>query len=299
MGAMAQTGRASGQPLEKLLPALVHIQAHLDEDLSLGALSERAQVSRFHFHRMFRAGVGETLKQYCLRLRLERAANRLVLHEATILDVALDCGFQNHETFARDFKRRFRVTPRDYREAGRASMRKGAPKRTLDLAAVGGQLSETKVKRLAPLDLAFIRHTGPYEQVPDTLWQELAEWAAKRFPQAARVFMGIAHDAPSVTPAEKLRFDAAVVVPGPFAAEGRIGHQRLDGGECALTTHVGHYRTLSKVYEEIVGRVFKLKGYRLIGLPGIEVYHTTQVNAQAEMNHTDIYLPVARAGLRA
>jgi AraC-like DNA-binding protein len=64
-----------------------HGQAHLDGDLSLGALSGQAQISPFHFHRVFRGAVGETVKQYCQRLRLERAAHRLVLHEVTIMDV--------------------------------------------------------------------------------------------------------------------------------------------------------------------------------------------------------------------
>ena len=98
--------------LEKLLPVLVHIQANLDEDLSLDAVAKRVGLSSFHFHRLFRLAIGETLKQYTQRLRLERAANRLVIHDTTILDVALDSGFQSHETFSREFKRRFQVTPR-------------------------------------------------------------------------------------------------------------------------------------------------------------------------------------------
>ena len=81
-------------------PALfVHIQAHLDEDLSLEALSAKASLSPAHFQRTFQKLVGETPKNYVARLRLERAAFRLLIHDATLLDIALDCGFQNHETF--------------------------------------------------------------------------------------------------------------------------------------------------------------------------------------------------------
>jgi DNA gyrase inhibitor GyrI len=49
--------------------------------------------------------------------------------------------------------------------------------------------------------------------------------------------MGIGHDAPVTTPPEQLRFDAALAVSGPFAPEGRIGHQFLRGGHFAITTH--------------------------------------------------------------
>ena len=49
--------------LEKLLPVLVHIQANLDEDLSLDAVAKRVRLSPFHFQRLFRSVISETLKQ--------------------------------------------------------------------------------------------------------------------------------------------------------------------------------------------------------------------------------------------
>src|SRR5688572_33406729 len=116
MSMSAQQDGASANEIERLLPVLVHIQANLDQDLSLEALANRVRLSQFHFHRLFRSAVGETLKQYTQRLRLERAANRLVFNDAPILDVALDSGFQSHETFSRQFKRRFLVSPKDYRQ---------------------------------------------------------------------------------------------------------------------------------------------------------------------------------------
>ncbi|HWO02260.1 MAG TPA: AraC family transcriptional regulator, partial [Blastocatellia bacterium] len=278
-----------------LLPVLVHIQANLDADLSLEALAKRINLSPFHFHRLFRSAVGETLKQYAQRLRLERAANRLVIHDGTILEVALDSGFQSHETFSREFKRRFQVTPRGYRRRGREKLKRSSVSTLpLDELYEDFELSETKVIRMAHLDVAFIRHVGPYEAVSEALWHKLADWArTKRLP-IDLIFLGIAQDAPGITPAEKLRFDAAIVVPEPFSTDGTIGHQVLGPAEFAVTTHVGHYRTLPQAYGTIVERVFRLKGYRLGGLPSIEVYRTTRVDASHEMNHTDIYIPVSR-----
>lgn len=290
-----QERQVTGNELERLLPVLVHIQTHLDGDLSLAALATRVSLSPYHFHRLFRATVGETLKQYTQRLRLERAANRLIVHEGTILDIALDSGFQSHETFSREFKRRFQVTPHGYRNWGRGKLnqRSGATS-SLDEIYADFELSETKITRMAQLQIAFIRHVGPYESVPDTLWHKLADWArARRMPHDL-IFLGIAHDAPGVTPPEKLRFDAAIVVPEPFAAQRTIGHQVLNAAEFAMTTHIGHYRTLTEAYGAIVNRVIQLKGYALGGLPSIEVYRTTRVDANHEMNHTEVYIPVIR-----
>ena len=294
MSASAQGDRASGNEIERLLPVLVHIQANLDQDLSLEVLATRVQLSPFHFHRLFRSAVGETLKQYTQRLRLERAANRLIIHDATILDVALDSGFQSHETFSREFKRRFQVTPKSYREWGRGEMRSQLSGPALDELYNDPELSETRVAHLAQLHVAFIRHVGPYENVSDELWQRLTDWAkAKRLPSNL-VFLGIAQDAPGLTPPERLRFDAGIVVPEEFSAEGAIGHQVLNAAEYAVTTHVGHFRTLPAAYATIAHRASRLKGYRVGGLPCIEIFRTTRVDANHEMNHTEIYMPVTR-----
>ncbi len=287
--------RVSGNEIERLLPVLVHIQANLDQDLSLEVLAKRVQLSQFHFHRLFRSAVGETLKQYTQRLRLERAASWLIIHDSTILDVALDSGFQSHETFSREFKRRFQVTPKSYREWGRGKMRaRQLSPPGLDEFYNDFELSETKVAHLAQLHVAFIRHVGPYETVTDILWQKLADWAKSKRSPVDLTFLGIAQDAPGLTAPERLRFDAGIVVPEEFFSEGSIGHQVLKAAEFAVTTHVGHFRTLPKAYATIVQRTARLKGYRLGGLPCIEVYRTTRVDANHEMNHTEIYIPVSR-----
>ena len=295
MSVSVQEDQASANEIERLLPVLVHIQANLDQNLSLEALANRFGLSHFHFHRLFRSAVGETLKQYTQRLRLERAANRLVINDSAILDVALDCGFHSHETFSRQFKRRFKVTPKDYRQWARSEIKRSSVVTPpLDELYSEFELSKTTVTRLAQLHVAFIRHVGPYESVPDKLWHRLEDWAkSKRLPHDL-IFLGIAHDAPGVTPPERLRFDAAVVVPEPFSPASSVGYQVVGPGEFAATTHVGHFRTLPQAYASIVHRVVQLKKFRFGGLPAIEIYRTTRVDASHEMNHTEIYLPVSR-----
>lgn len=281
---------------ETLTPVLVHIQANLDQDLSLAALSRKAGLSAFHFQRVFHESVGETPKAYTLRLRLERAAFRLLLHESTILDVALECGFQNHESFSRAFRRSFNRTPREYREWARR--RTAEPANAPDATPLerGFEISRTKVVDLRSMHLAFVRHVGSYESVPESIFEELERWAAKRRLPGLPVWLGIGHDAPSTTPPERLRFDAALQVAGPFAPEGRVAYQQLAAGKCAVTTHAGSYETLPEAYKAIFPRLFSLPGYRPVGLPAIEVYHTARVNPRYHLNHTDIYLPVAVIG---
>ncbi len=282
---------------ETLLPLLVYIQAHLEEDLSLAALSRKAGLSPFHLQRRFKAAIGETPKAYTSRLRLERGAFRLLVHDSNVLDIALACGFQNHETFLRAFRRRFGQAPSDYREWVRGQLSAWNETGSEDCAeGVAFEISATKVIPLRPVHLAFRRHVGPYESVPESLFDDLEAWAARRRLPGPPVWMGIGHDAPGTTPPERLRFDAALVVPGPFAPEGKIGHQLLPGGPFAVTTHAGPYETLPAAYGAIFPRLLALPGYELVGLPAVEIYHTTRVNVRYRLNHTDLCLPVvARA----
>ena len=96
---------------ERILRVLRYIQGHLDEPLSLDELAGIAYFSPFHFHRIFRGVVGESVKEHIRRLRLERAVSRLRLTDQSILNIALDTGYESHESFSRAFKTMFGATP--------------------------------------------------------------------------------------------------------------------------------------------------------------------------------------------
>jgi AraC family transcriptional regulator len=91
------------------------IGRRLDDNLSLEALATRAGWSRFHLHRTFRRLAAETPKQHTQRLRLTRAAARLVATDKSVLEIAIDAGFASHEVFTRAFRRQFGRTPAHYR----------------------------------------------------------------------------------------------------------------------------------------------------------------------------------------
>ena len=75
---------------------LNYIDAHLDQPLDGAHLADIANFSRFHFHRIFAAWMGETLGSYAQRRRLEKAAFRLSCgSKETVLETALATGFQS------------------------------------------------------------------------------------------------------------------------------------------------------------------------------------------------------------
>ena len=96
-------GLARGATFASVQPLLAYAAANLDDDVSLTALAGKAGLSAFYLHRVFLAAVGETPKQFTMRLRLGHAAARLLMTDDSVLNVALSCGFQSHEVFIRGF----------------------------------------------------------------------------------------------------------------------------------------------------------------------------------------------------
>lgn len=103
---------------KRIQPALRLARENLDRNVALAELAASAGQSVFQAHRSLAAVLGETPKQFTLRLRVDHAAAALVSSRASILEIALDCGFESHEALCRAFRRRFGMSPSAYRKRG-------------------------------------------------------------------------------------------------------------------------------------------------------------------------------------
>jgi transcriptional regulator GlxA family with amidase domain len=110
--------------LARVTGAVRFIERNADEALSLSRLAKAAGLSPFHFLRTFEDLTGTSPHQYVMRLRLRRAASRLLAEPAKILDIVLDSGFGDVSNFNRAFRVEFGMSPRAYR---RESFRRVVP----------------------------------------------------------------------------------------------------------------------------------------------------------------------------
>jgi len=257
-------------PFKRVQPLMAFAAAHLDEDVSLRVLAERAGLSPFHLHRVFRETAGETPKQYTLRLRLGRAAVMLLTGDESVLDIALSCGFQSHEAFCRAFRRRFGLTPSAYRERGFASnvvqsqTRKHAEiVRTIGPCIGLFHISENRrttenemaysisKKELAPQPVLIVRRRVKRSEIAATIGEVLPHIfiyaqqngiALAGLPFTRYVEMG-----PGLITMEP---GMRVVSPGG-ASHGEVIADTLPGGPAATTIHAGPYDNLPEAYAAI------------------------------------------------
>lgn len=141
------------------------MQVDLGADLSTAALAASAGLSSSHFHEVFRRATGETVKQYTLRLRLERAAFRLLTERTGVAAIAFDLGFGSHETFTRAFRRSHGTTPSDFRRRMRPPAPPQVVREATPIPREVSRLSTTSAVHLHPAHVAFVRRVGPYEEV--------------------------------------------------------------------------------------------------------------------------------------
>ena len=288
----------------RILRVLVHIQHHLDEELPLESLAAVACFSPFHFHRVFKGTVGEGVAEHVRRLRLERAAHQLRFTDEPIIRSALLAGFQSHESFTRAFATMFGELPSAFRDRHRSlaypatssGVHYAPDGRSVEFYPASQQgtfVMEVQIERFPSCRVVFVRHTGPYSQV-GTAWQRLFAWAGPRgLGGPSPRFFGMCHDDPAITPPEKTRYDACLVVPAGAEGEGDVGTQDIEGGEYVTTVHVGPYDTLDRAYEGLCGRWLPKSGRELGDPPCLEFYLSDPRTTPPEQLATKVCLRLA------
>lgn len=93
------------------------IHSNLSSSLQLCELAAVAELSEFHFARMFKQSMGVAPHQYVMNARLIRAENLLRNSNLDITTIALDCGFSSTSHFSNRFKSLRGVAPSTLRQS--------------------------------------------------------------------------------------------------------------------------------------------------------------------------------------
>ena len=98
------------------------IESRITEKLTVENIAAGVFISKYHYMRLFREIVGGSVMEYVTKRKLTLAGKALLETDASILEVALDCGFDSRDGFSRSFKAYMGVTPAEYRKYGLAAI---------------------------------------------------------------------------------------------------------------------------------------------------------------------------------
>jgi AraC family transcriptional regulator len=222
---------------ERIKRVIEFIGKHLNETLSLEELSHVACFSKYHFHRLFTAYTGLSLKQFIKDLRLKRAAHQLIVeNDASIIEIALDAGFESHESFSRAFKQRCGLNPTDFRKKVCWDAWKTS---SYSLLKQGEKMMNVTIKNMPSRHLAVLEHHGDPQKLGESVNKLLSWLKTHNLILSPGEAFGFAHEDPKLVSPEKFRFDLAITVPRTTKLSNDIIAKDLPAGRYAVAVHKG------------------------------------------------------------
>lgn len=269
-----------------------YIHEHLDETLSVETLSQVAGFSKYHFHRQFSLYAGISVVRYIQLVRLKRASYRLVFEEtARIIDIALDAGFENPESFSRAFKNAFGQTPSQFRVSPK--WQPWAQKYLFPTIQRRVEM-DVKIVNFPETKIAVLEHRGAPEEVNNTV-RTFIEWrkASKLSPVATSKSFGIAYDDPETTEPEAFRFDlgGSVLTPVPENPQGVV-NKTIPEGRCATARHRGSHDRLGECAYYLYREWLPKSGEELRDFPMFFQYLNLMPDTPEHELITDVFLPL-------
>jgi len=269
-----------------------YIDEHLHEELSIAQLSRVANFSKYHFHRQFSEYVGLTVYKYVQLLRLKRASYQLVFSQSDkVIEIALDAGFENPESFSRAFKNAFGQTPSQFRKEPawepwhkkyEFPNREGVDNMNVEIVG----FPETKI--------AVLEHRQPADLVNESV-SKLIAWRKETglSPNKSSDTYGLAYDDPKTTEPEKFRFDLCATVQKDVP-ENQYGivNKAIPAGKCAYLRHLGAYDGLSQAVYFLYGKWLPGSGEELRDFPCFFHYIKRLPDVLEHEQVTGIYLPL-------
>lgn len=257
---------------DRILRVVRYVHQNPAGDLSLDKLADIAAMSRFHWHRVFHAMMGETCADMVRRVRLHQASLMLVQGVEPVAEIAARVGYPTPQSFGRAFRAAYGQTPLAFRKEGvpLVALRQMKPE--------DFKVFDVKIETRPALKLVGQNHKGSYIGIGGT-FEELAARATTRGYWDQTVCMaGVYYDDPSEVAEADLRSFAGFILKDGLPVPDGLEHCDYPAGRVAVLTHVGPYSSMAEAYHYMYGRWLPESGGEAADAAPYEVY----LNAPSE-----------------
>lgn len=280
--------------------AVDFIEGNLREDIQLRQIASTAAFSPFHFHRIFKLTVGETLKSYIRRRRLTEAARELRASDHGVLRLALDYQFESQASFTRAFKKMFELTPGNYRRANtipRFREKQALTKETIMHRAHGIEIDST-IATKESFWIVGLEYVGSKQHgaAIGALWQRF-DMRSKEVSNRVdgTTSFGACFSTPSMMQNDEFSYVAGVPVSeAADVPEGMVARE-VKGGDYVLVTHTGAITNVESTFDFIYGAWLPKSGYDPADRPSLELYDE-RFKFNADDSAFDILVPIRKPG---
>ncbi|MCG9895600.1 MAG: GyrI-like domain-containing protein [Fimbriimonadaceae bacterium] len=268
-------------------------------DTSVEQIADELGWSLGHFGRAFAAWTGETPGSLRRRLRLERAAWRLVEGDEPVGEIALDVGFATPQNLAKAFQDHWGLSPTEFRKRGFVPMlqplngiawRSDGPDLTLKPLPVPEITMEMRIEERPAARMWALRHIGPYDQIGGAFARLNEIVNRDRLPVEGIVALYL--DDPATTDPAALRGDAGAILPVDHQGSPPepLQESELPGGRYAIFRYVGAYAGLGEAWRSAYRDGLPAAGVVPDARPCFE--HYLSMEGGQEPPVTDICIPI-------
>ncbi len=269
--------------------AIDYINSNI-ESVDLKTLAGIVNISEYHFHRIFRAYIGESLGSYTTRLKLESAAQKLQVTNDSLKQIADKTGYQSQYSLSKAFKKHFGITPSAFRNLDTFFSKKHKKPQS-EFSNLTPEILE-----ISDINLVYIRIIAQYgsKKEYDDAWNKLIKFARdKNILNHLTEFIGLSFDDPSITRPDKCRFYACITTTNPIEPDGEFGIKTIKKGKYAVFTLKGKYSGLNDLYEAIYYKWLLNTEYKLVDSLAFEKYINNPKDVSDSQLLTEIYIPIA------
>lgn len=103
--------------------AVTYMEQNMQRSVTVEEIADVCRLNRSYFSKLFRESMGCPPQEFLIRMRLSRAAELMRDGNLSIGEVSAQCGYPNQLHFSRAFKKRYGVSPREWRSQNASSPR--------------------------------------------------------------------------------------------------------------------------------------------------------------------------------
>jgi len=272
--------QANSEYTQRVNRVIDYLRGNLNRPVKLEELANVACFSEYHFHRIFGAVSGETLKTFTNRLRLEKAARLLRYSDRNLTEIALDCGFSSSATFSRAFRSGYDTSPSQFRKSGeikKSKIRKdlySGQEYLLPMSAEEKRAAfPVRLIDLPERQVAYIRVMNAFEmdRVLAAL-KTMIEWAKSQDIFLQGTLFGMSVDDPHVTPKPLYRYEVCFASPFPFECIEGMSKLTMPAMRYAATRVSGDIRKVATATDYLFRGWLIHSDYEPEHAPGLEIF---------------------------
>ncbi len=277
---------------EQINLALSHIHFNFGNKLTAEDLAHISGYSIFHFHRIFKEITGENINDYIRNTRLEKASNLLLYNQhQTIEEVSINSGFATAIGFRAAFKKKFGVTPKQWRKSGYDTSCKELAN-ALEAIEEEYNIKEPIIVTNEPIPMVYTIVYG-YKDDMSIEWNRLYEMCQSfGVLNAPHRYLGLFHNHPSFGKLGDSRYVACIETQEDIYRNGKMGKCVISGGRFAKFKFTCAHKDLYKMMHLAYINWLPESDYEVRNFPAYVEYKNPEALLKNEVLEIDFYMPI-------